>query len=396
MTSPTFEILDSLASVAAQEWNRLVSDGSPFLEYGFLRGLEVTDCLSPQSGWTTSILVARDEGDLVGAVPLYRKNNSAGEFVFDWSWAEAAMRAGISYYPKGVVAVPFSPVTGTRILTAEDCENRHRLARCLLEKTLDVADELGLSSVHFNFIPTGERALYEEVGLPIRQGIQYHWRNSDGTEENSTYRDFDEFLARFRSKRRSNIRRERRKLAENGVTTRIVRGDAITTTDIRRIFGYYVDTVRKHFYGRQYLSEEFFHHLHKNLTQRLHLVFCELDGEPFAGTFNLFKGDRLYGRYWGCERDINYAHFEACIYRPVQWCIEQGVGAFEPGAGGDHKFDRGFEPTLTYSAHYVRNPRLRRAVSKFLRQERRHIDSQLDELHDDSPFKSPTAPRRSS
>lgn len=382
------EIADGVSSLSSSAWNELVGPQSPFLEYGFLHSLEVSGCLDPDSGWHPRIITARRDGDLIGAVPLYLKDHSSGEFVFDWSWADGAQRTGIAYYPKGVVAVPFTPVTGARILTSPDCADRQALGSALVEKTLNAADDMDLSSVHFNFIDRGERHYFRDLGLPIRLGIQYHWYNDDGSEQAAPYGDFDDFLARFRSKKRSNIRRERRKLRERGATTRVLRGDQLDDDDMRRIFRYYLDTVHKHLYGRQYLNESFFLHLRKALEDRLHVVFCDLDGTPFAGALNLMKSDRLYGRYWGCEREIKFAHFETCIYRPVQWCIEQGVEVFEPGAGGEHKLTRGFEPTLTYSAHYIRDAGLRRAVEDFIRRERHHIEREVQRLRDDSPFKN--------
>ena len=193
--------LDSLSSLDENAWNDLVGSHSPFVEYGFLHSLEETGCLAPQSGWTPRIVTARRDGDLVGAVPLYEKTNSEGEFVFDWSWAEGAMRAGIDYYPKGVVGVPFTPVSGARILVACDHPNHKEIAGRLVDATLNLADDEELSSVHFNFILPEERSLFEERGLPIRRGIQYHWRN-EGTDDRASYEDFDDFLSRFRSKKR--------------------------------------------------------------------------------------------------------------------------------------------------------------------------------------------------
>lgn len=379
--------LDSLAAVDAADWNRLVTSGNPFLEYGFLNALERAGCLDADSGWTPQIVVAHDDDDrLIGAVPLYLKDHSAGEFVFDWGWAEAAMRAGISYYPKAVAAVPFSPVTGARILVADDDDDKKATKTALIEATLDLADQWELSSVHFNFIPEQHQSLYRDLGLPIRQGMQYHWKN--GAPQGDRYADFDDFLSRFRSKKRSNIRRERRKLAAQNVTTQVLVGESITDDHLRRIFRYYLDTVQKHVYGRQYLNEEFFLTLGQTLRERLHIVFALQDETIFAGAFNLRDDRRLYGRYWGCEKDVDYAHFETCMYRPIEYCIEHDLDCFEPGAGGDHKYDRGFLPTPTYSAHYIRDPRLRRAVKEFVVQERQHIDGVIAEMTDNSPFKS--------
>lgn len=391
MSTLQISTTDNISQLDQDDWDRLASPHSPFLEYGFLSSLEKSGCLDPHTGWTPRIILARQADQLVGALPFYLKENSAGEFVFDFSWADAAHRAGISYYPKGIVAAPFTPATGTRILVDPDYEAPLELSKALIEAALQLADDEDLSSVHFNFIHPSERSLFEDFGLPLRYGLQYHWKNNThpALETPAPYKDFDEFLGRFRSKTRSNIRRERRRLREAGVTTRIVSGEELTEREMRLVFAYYLDTIQKFFYGRQYLNEEFFLRLRRALPERLQVVFAEIHGDPFGAAFNLVKDDRLYGRYWGAQEDIPFAHFETCFYRPIQWCIEQGVQVFEPGAGGEHKFERGFTPTLTYSAHYIRHPGLRRAITAYLQEERAHIEHHLQRLHQESPFKAP-------
>lgn len=391
MPDITIRITDGISQINTSDWDRLANAHSPFLEYGFLSSLEQAGCLAPHTGWTPRFITAYHNERLVGAVPFYLKENSAGEFVFDFGWADAAHRAGLSYYPKGLVAVPFTPVTGTRILVDPKHPAPKALSKALLEATLQFADDHDLSSVHFNFIHPSERPLFEEIGLPLRLGVQYHWQNNAGTDPESPipYKDFDDFLARFRSKTRANIRRERRKLREAGVTTRIVNGQDLTDEHMRLVFAYYLDTIQKFFYGRQYLNEEFFLRLRHSLAQRLQVVFAERGGKPFGAAFNLIKGDRLYGRYWGAHEDVPFAHFETCFYRPIQWCIDNHIQTFEPGAGGEHKFERGFTPTLTYSAHYLRHPGLRRAVTTYLQQERAQIEHHKEILRARSPFKNP-------
>jgi uncharacterized protein len=367
---------EGVGAIEASQWDRLVAGRSPFLEHGFLTALEDSGCLSEQSGWYPQILGAYESDRLVGALPFYIKAHSAGEFVFDWAWAEGAMRAGIPYYPKAVVAVPFTPVTGPRLLYASDAGTY--IAQALVQAAIEVADRMGLSSVHFNFLTAQDVAVFESMGLPIRLGIQYHWENRG--DDGGPFADFDDYLKTFRSKRRANIRRERRKLVEQGVTTRVIPGSELTDADMDRLYRYYRTTVNKFYWGRQYLSESFFHQIRGKLSHRLHAVIVEREGKPFGGTFNLFDGQRLYGRYWGCVEEVEFAHFEACIYRPVQWCIENGVGGFEPGAGGEHKYERGFAPTLTYSAHYVRDPRLGAAVEDFIAREREGVMAELAHL----------------
>lgn len=398
MKSVEFEIIEGIAKIDAAEWNRLVGGSSPFLEYGFLRALEESGCVGGDSGWHAQFLVARSVGEklddedatptLIGAMPLYLKLHSMGEFVFDWSWAEAAARAGIRYYPKAVVAVPMTPIQGRRILVAPDLDGQAGLdlKRQLVEAAIDYADKSGLSSVHFNFVLPEEVAIFEQLDLPIRVGMQFHWLNQSAGDEAKKYADFSDFLARFRSKKRANIRRERRKLADAGVQTQVLVGDAITPAHLDQIFDYYLDTIEKLSWGRQYLTREFFHSLGERLPERLHLVLARQNGEDFGGAFNLYKDQALYGRYWGCTREVKFAHFETCLYRPVEWCIERGVEVFQPGAQGSHKYDRGFSPTPTYSAHWIRDPRLGDAVGQFIDQERTEMRAQIAQMREDSPI----------
>lgn len=386
-SSLRIHVHSSLVPIDRDAWNHLVAEAPPFLEYGFLRALEEGRCLDPSSGWQATIVTAHQGDALVGAIPLYETTNSEGEFVFDWAWADAAHRAGIPYYPKGVAAVPFTPVSGPRLLVSPDVTDIRATKQALLEAALDVASRRQWSSLHFNFIDRHEVPLFADMGLPIRLGLQYHWHNRDG--QGDRCQDFDDFLGRFRSKKRSSIRRERRRLRQADVRTTVLRGDAITAHHMDLAYQFYRHTVVHHVFGRQYLSHDFFSEVWERLRDRLHLVLISQgDDDPFGGAFNLIKGDRLYGRYWGALDDVDFAHFETCIYRPVEWAIDQGLKAFEPGAGGDHKFDRGFLPRLTYSAHHIAHPALARAVEQFLEVERRDVLARQRELMDQSPFKS--------
>lgn len=391
MSSIEFEIIEGIAKIEAATWDHLVGDSSPFLEYGFLRALEDSGCVGGDSGWHPQFLVARSTGadeKLIGAMPLYLKLHSMGEFVFDWSWADAAQRAGIRYYPKAVVAVPMTPIQGRRILVDASLNPADALdlKRQLVQAAIEFAQGAGLSSVHFNFVLPEEVAIFEQLDLPIRVGMQYHWHNNDGTDNAQKYGDFDDFLARFRSKKRANIRRERRKLASAGVRTEIHVGDAVSAAQLDRVFDYYRDTIEKLHYGRQYLNREFFQHLGEQLPERLHLVMAHQDGEEFGGAFNLYKDEGLYGRYWGCTKEVDFAHFETCLYRPIEWCIERGVDVFQPGAQGPHKYDRGFTPTPTYSAHWIHNPGLADAVGQFIDHERAEMRAQIKMMREDSPI----------
>jgi uncharacterized protein len=383
-------IHSSISSVCATSWTKLVGQGSPFLDHGFLEVLEDTGCVGGETGWHPAIItVAEGQEDgsaIIAAAPMYVKTHSAGEFVFDWAWADAAHRAGISYYPKAVIGVPFSPVAGERLLV-DPRVDAAAARRFLIEAIVAFATRSGLSSVHFNFLTDEDRGALQELDIPIRIGMQYHWNN--GTDPTTPYENFSDYLGRFRSKRRANIRRERRRLSQAGVTTEVRLGETLSDLDMARIYSYYRDTVHRHFHGRQYLNEAFFLQIRKRLAKRLHLVFALRDGAPFAGAFNLQKGNRLYGRYWGCEDDVEFAHFEVCIYKPILWCIEKGIGFFEPGAGGEHKFERGFRPTPTYSAHVMLDERLDQAVRGFVEQEAMAVQRQIEHLQGSSPLTDP-------
>ena len=398
------ETREEVRSIPRDSWQQLVRDQSPFLSHSFLSALESTGCLAPDSGWYPFVLTARreqDRGPLLGALPMYLKGNSSGEFVYDWGWAEAAARAGLRYYPKGVVAAPFTPVTGARLLVRPTLQGQARRAVqvALARAAVALGDQMGLSSVHFNFVLSQEAdLLHEELNLPIRHGVQYHWyngrRRGDGQLGPERYASFDDFLARFRSKKRANIRRERRRLHDEGITTRVVRGREADEALMDRVYRWYKSTVDKFHWGRQYLTRDFFLAAPEALGDALHLVVArDASGRDFAGAFNLIDDRRLYGRYWGCDEEAEFTHFEVCMYTPIAWCIEHGVEVFEPGQGGEHKLDRGFEPTRTYSAHHLRDLGLRRAITEHLRHDRRHTTMQLEAMIESSPLKDPTLER---
>lgn len=398
----TIRTLESVAEIPAEQWDALVGHESPFLSHAFLSLLDRTACTGEHAGWYPLILAAYRAQDtaheeVVGATPMYVKTNSEGEFIFDWSWADAAYRAGIDYYPKGLVAIPFSPVSARKFLALPSLPEAEREAICkgLILASLQIAQHHELSSLHYNFLEPDELVLFEDFPTTLRYTMQYHWYNRKSSDDAHPdfarpYESFDDFLSRFRSKRRANIRRERRKLREQGVRTRVLRGEEISEAIMARMFGFYLHTVNKFFYGRQYLNQELFMALPEALGDQLHLVVAEdeASGHIFGGALNLYKDDRLYGRYWGCEEAFEFAHFEVCMYTPIEWCIEQGVAVFEPGAGGEHKYERGFEPTTMRSMHYMRDPRLAQGVEAFLAQERRARAQHIAQLQRDNPFKS--------
>jgi hypothetical protein len=353
--------------VERAEWDALVGDGSPFLEWDWLAALEGSGCVSARTGWLPQHLVVRDASRrLVAACPLYLKGHSMGEFVFDHQWAAAAERAGIAYYPKVLVAVPFTPAAGARLLTAAGADRPALLA--LLARTLrELCDGNALSSVHVNFCLPDEARGLRAAGFVERLGFQYQWHNAG-------YATFDDYLAHFRSKRRNQIKREQRELAEQGVTIDVRRGDAIPDDWFPLLFEFYKTTVDKLYWGRQYLAPEFFDLLRQRFKRHLCFVVAFRDGAPIAGTFNVQKAGVLYGRYWGTRHELRHLHFNVCYYAAIAHCIRQGLARFEPGAGGEFKSLRGFDPQPTWSLHYVRDRQFASAIERFIDAERTEVE----------------------
>ena len=366
------EIRDSLADVPPEAWDALVGvGGCPFLEHAFLHGLQVTGCVGPGTGWEPRYVLAWEDENLVGALPLYLKAHSYGEFIFDWAWANAAHHMGLRYYPKLIAAAPFSPVGGARFLLGPSTAPKVR--ETLLAAARAVADVDACSGLHLLFIDEGEAALCEDAGLAVRHTHQFHWTNAG-------YGSFDDYLARFRSKRRAQIRRERREVRAAGVRVRVIEGDDITPDDMALAWRFYLSTIEKFSWGRQYLTPAFFDYLLAAHRERLVLLFAERDGEVFAGTVNLQKDGVLYGRYWGCTREVPFVHFELCCYAGIELAIERGWRRFEAGAGGAHKFARGFLPVVIRSAHELYLAPLDGPVREAIEGERRQLASELARL----------------
>ncbi|KVR20652.1 GNAT family N-acetyltransferase [Burkholderia ubonensis] len=377
-------ILSSPAEVPAAEWNALVARDArptPFLRHEFLDALHVARCAVDATGWSPRFVTLTDErtGRLAAAAPVYLKTHSYGEYVFDWAWADAYQRNGVPYYPKLLCAVPFTPVQGTRVLAADD-DARRRLAATLLA----LAEQSDVSSLHVLFPTEAEAQLFDSMGMMLRQGVQFHWIN-DG------YRHFDDFLGTLEQKKRKNIRAERRKVHDAGVTFRRLTGDAIRDADWRFFSRCYRQTYRDH-YSSPYLNLEFFRTIGQTMPDNLLLVIAEADGKPIASALAVYQrdpggGGTLYGRYWGAVEHVPCLHFETAYYQLLEFCIEAGLDTFEGGAQGEHKLARGFLPTVTHSAHWLAHPAFSDAVSRFLERETNHIHAYVDELHDHNPFK---------
>jgi hypothetical protein len=375
------ELAGGVADVARDEWNALVGSESPFLEWDFLAALEEAGAVGGRSGWTPRPLLARRSGRLVAACPLYVKQHSEGEFVFDFAWADAALRAGIAYYPKLLVGVPFTPVTGARFLAAPG-EDRARWCERLAAALRALCRDEGFSGVHVNFCREDELAGGERAGFLPRIAVQYHWLGAGEA-------DFEGWLARFRSKRRNQIRRERRALAEQGVEIEVRTGDEIGPELVAPIYRFYCGTADKRPWGRRYLPRRFFELIFERFRHRLVLVLARREGRLVAGTLNVQKGDALYGRYWGCDEELPQLHFNVCYYAAVEHCLRAGLSRFEPGAGGDYKQARGFDARPTWSLHWLAEPRLHRAVARFLDEEREQARAALAWLDEHSAYRAP-------
>ena len=361
-------VVESLGGVDPQEWNALAG-GQPFVRHEFLSALIDTGCAAAQSGWLPQFLLRHRAGALAGAMPLFAKSHSYGEYVFDWAWADAHERHGVEYYPKLLCAVPFTPVRGQRIL-GED-------KQVLIEAALQLAR--GTSSLHVLFPREDEAGLLAARGLMLRRTVQFHWTNEG-------YADFDAFLAALSHGKRKNIRQERRRVREAGVTLRWLEGEAIE----RRHWEYFNRCYRRTYAAHRsspYLDLEFFLRVGRAMPEHTLLVLAERDGGPVASALFFRDERRLYGRYWGATEHIPLLHFECCYYQAIEYAIARGLEVFEGGAQGEHKIFRGLLPVETLSAHWLAHPQFARAVESFLAREGAGIARYVDELCEHSPFK---------
>jgi len=370
--APSLKIVDSLRAVEPRAWNALAA-GHPFLRHEFLHALHETGCACEGTGWSPRYITLWQSDSLVGAMPLYAKSHSYGEYVFDWAWADAYHRCGLAYYPKLLAAVPFSPVTGPRLLARDDATRR-----LLVGAALHLAREA--SSLHVLFPNEDEAREMQGAGLMLRRAVQFHW-------ENRGYASFEQFLSDLASAKRKKIRQERRRVREAGVRISRLVGSDIRDEHWRFFTRCYNGTYLAH-HSTPYLSLEFFRRLGESLPEHVLMVLVELDGKPVASALNIFSQEVLYGRYWGSVAHVPLLHFETCYYQALEFCIERGIRVFEGGAQGEHKLARGFMPTQTWSAHWLRHPEFSDAVEKFLARESKGIERYVDELSERSPFRA--------
>lgn len=373
------ELRSSLEGIEPAAWDALTGSDDPFVEHAFLRALETSGSVGAEAGWLPVHVTVWDEDDerLIGALPLYAKDNSWGEFIFDFAWARAAHRAGVDYYPKLVSMAPFTPATGRRLLMT-DYADPEAITEALIAGARAAADEVEASSIHLLFLTEPERARAIELGLRPRLSMQFHWDN-DG------YATFDDYLATFRSSKRKQTRKERRAVARSGLAIEVKEGPALTDADWRAMKGFYRENCLRHgTYG--YLNGAFWDAIRERDAHRLVVAMAYREGTPVATSISFEKGAHLYGRYWGCAADHDFLHFELCYYRLIERAIERGLRHFEAGAQGFHKLKRGLLPVEIHSAHWIRDTRLARAVDEYLPHEAMQVKREIALLGERAPF----------
>lgn len=378
-TVPDAEFIDSLAAISAAEWNRVAGTDYPFLRHEFLLGLEQTACTTAETGWQPCHLLLRQEGTLVAILPLYLKGHSYGEYVFDWSWAEAWQRQGLAYYPKLVSAIPFTPATGPRLCCAPGL-SREQAWDYALAAIRQFASQRGLSSWHLLFPEEAVSQQLLQRGLPQRMTTQFHWFNDN-------YSSFDDFLATFSSRKRKNLRRERERVKQQGLSLKLLRGAEILPQHWLQFHHFYQMTYAKRSGHGGYLTREFFLETAPALGEQVIMVIAEQAGKGVAAALYFRSEDTLFGRYWGCIEEFDCLHFEACYYQGIEYCIAEGLKRFDPGAQGEHKIQRGFQPVLTFSNHWIADPQLAAAVADFTRREQPHIEAYTAEAASLLPFR---------
>lgn len=375
--------LDGAVDPAA--WDALTGGANPFIEHGFLAGLEASGSVGPGTGWVPRHLLVREAagGRLVGASPLYLKDDSYGEYIFDWGWANAAHRAGIAYYPKLVSAVPFTPATGPRLLVHPDAEaagDRADIVGALIGGAFAVAERERASGIHWLFCTEREAAELAARGLLRRLTYQFHW-------DNAGYASFEDFTAALTSKRRKEVRRERARAQAHGLDVRVLTGAELTGDDWDALYTFYRSTIAQRG-AIPYLTRGFYAELARRVPERVRAVIAYDGDRAVAGTLNLLAGGHLFGRYWGAVAEYDALHFECCYYRLIDYAIAHGVTHFEAGAQGQHKIARGFLPSATHSAHFIAHPGLRDAIARHLELEAGAVRREMAALAEHGPFKS--------
>ncbi len=374
------QIHNSIREIGLPAWTGIADPGFPFCDYHFLAALETSDCVGRRTGWFPQFICAWDGAELAGALVAYLRTNSYGEYIFDFAWADAFQRSGLAYYPKVTSAIPFTPATGPKLLVRPGYDEAE-VGALLLEASAAAAAQSKSGSEHALFIPEAHRELYLQAGFFLRDSYQFHWRN-DG------YASFADFTARLKSKRRKEIMRERAQVANAPVTIKRLTGPAITREHAKQFYEFYLSTIDKRS-SFDYLTPDFFETAFADMSDKILLVVAEdLSGKPVAGALYYFGDKVLFGRNWGCLEEFKSLHFELCYYQGIEFAIEKGFERFEAGAQGEHKFQRGFLPALTYSAHKVEHPGLRQAICDHVVFEAKEIRRIFAAYLEHSPFKA--------
>lgn len=376
------QIISSLSEVSESDWNSCCYNDhthhNPFLSHQFLNALEQSGCATAETGWQAQHIILYRGDVIVGVMPLYLKSHSHGEYIFDHQWANAYHNAGGSYYPKLQSSIPFTPVTGRKIMVLQG-ENAEIIQEHLLQAAVSLAEKLALSSLHVTFAEKSEWEFMADRGFLKRIDQQFHWLN-DG------YSTFDDFLSALSSRKRKNIRKERKLAVADDIEIEILSGKDITEDHWDHYFAFYMDTGHRK-WGQPYLNRLFFSLLNEKISEQIVLFMCKRNNKYIAGALNLLSDDTLYGRYWGALENHRYLHFEVCYYQAIEYAIHHGLKKVEAGAQGEHKLARGYLPTSTYSAHWINNPSFRNAIADYLVHERDAILQDQEFLTSLAPFK---------
>ena len=373
------QVIDSIMDIEAKEWDECAGYSNPFTSHAFLSSLEQSGSVSTETGWLPQHIVIRDENNNIFACcPLYLKNHSYGEYIFDWGWADAYERAGGKYYPKLQSAVPFTPVTGRRLLVKDSAPKEYY--KFLVSTIIEVSRKHNVSSLHVTFPVQREWELLGKSGFLMRTSKQFHW-------ENHSYSTFDEFLSQLTSRKRKAIKKERESLYQNQIVYKLLTGAELTENYWDIFYQYYLNTINRK-WGQAYLTRDFFSMLGERLPNAALLIVAERDGEAIAGALNLIGNDTIFGRNWGCRENLKFLHFETCYYQAIEYAIANKLRWVEAGAQGPHKIQRGYLPKEVYSAHWIENVNFRNAVDNFVIRERKEVDYEINELMKYSPYRS--------
>ena len=373
--------IESIKNIDETTWNNLVDSDYPFMQHSFLLSLEESKCVGEGTGWYTFHLVVKEEEDVIALMPMYIKTDSHGEFIFDWSWADAFYRNGLDYYPKLVSAIPFTPASGPRLCVLDESKRTH-ITSLIKEGLEEISIELGISSAHILLPEKKELTSYVDSGFSMRTSYSFHWFNNN-------YTDFDDFLKELTSRQRKNLRKERSKIFDQNIHMERIPGEDITEELWDSFFKFYQITYLKR--GMQaYLNLDFFHKISERLPESLLLVIAKEAKTKghLAGALNFCDSKNLYGRYWGCLEEYDSLHFESCYYQGIEHCIEMKLNKFDPGVQGEHKIKRGFLPVETFSSHWIKDDRFKKAIDDFLIREREHILEYNERCRSLLPFKS--------